>query len=228
MKRKNLVVRNKAPREGVLYMYGDIYMDSYYDDDITPKQVMEAISSLGEIDTLTIHINSNGGDVFAGVAIKNYLENLGAKIIVYIDALAASIASVIAMAADKGCLFMYSNTMMMIHEPWTYCIGNAKELRENADKLDEISNATILKSYMKRTNLSEDEIKEYMASEKWLSAKEALENGFCDEIIEDISKVDAYKSRISNAFKNVPNNFINKNMHADEIIKNKLLELELI
>lgn len=227
MKIKNLVARNEAPKEGVLFMYGDIYMNSFYDDDITPKQVMEAVSSLGDIDTLTIHINSNGGDVFAGVAIKNYLENLGAKIIVYVDALAASIASVIAMAADKGCLFMYSNTMMMIHEPWTYCIGNAKELRENADKLDAISNATILESYMKRASLSEEEIKDLMANEKWFSAKEALENGFCDEIIENTSTVDAYKSRIVNSFKNAPKDFI-KNKCTDEIIKNKLLELELI
>lgn len=227
MKIKNLVARNEAPKKGVLFMYGDIYMNSFYDDDITPKQVMEAVSSLGDIDTLTIHINSNGGDVFAGVAIKNYLENLGAKIIVYVDALAASIASVIAMAADKGCLFMYSNTMMMIHEPWTYCIGNAKELRENADKLDAISNATILESYMKRASLSEEEIKDLMANEKWFSAKEALENGFCDEIIENTSTVDTYKSRIVNSFKNAPKDFI-KNKCTDEIIKNKLLELELI
>lgn len=231
MKIKNLVCRNETPNVGVLFMYGDIYMSSYYDEDITPKQVIEAISSLGDIDTLDIHLNSNGGDVFAGVAIKNYLEGLGIKINVYVDALAASIASVIAQAASKGCLFMYSNTMMMIHDPWTICMGNARELRENADRIDKISNSTILESYMKRAKISEDEVLEFMAQEKWFSAKEALENGFCDEIIDTNSTVDCYKSRIVNQFRNTPQNLVNAKKNENDlnqIIEDKILEIDLI
>lgn len=228
---KNLVAKNEAPRSGVLYLYGDIYMSSYYDEDITPKDVMEAVSSMGDIDTLTIHINSNGGDVFAGVAIKNYLESLNAKIVVYVDALAASIASVIAMAADKGCLFMYSNTIMMIHEPWTFTVGNAKDLRDSADRLDQISSSTILESYKKRANISDEKIKEFMECEKWFSAKEALENGFCDEIIDNNSTTDYYQSKVISNYRNTPMQVINSVNQTDEMqktIQSKILELELI
>lgn len=231
MKKSKLVIKNEIQNEGTLFMYGDIYMSSYYDGDITPKQVIEAIASMGDIDTLNIHLNSNGGDVFAGIAIKNHLEALNIKIKIYVDALAASIASVIAQAASKGCLFMYSNTMMMIHDPWTVCVGNAKELRDAADRIDKISDSTIIESYMKRAKVTEDDVRELMGKESWLSAKDAYEKGFCDEIIESNSTVDCYKSKIVNSFRNVPANLIKNQIEETDlskIVENKILEIDLI
>lgn len=229
---KNLVVRNEAPKEGVLFLYGDVYSESYWDDDITPKMVIEAVSSLGDIDTLTIHLNSNGGDVFAGIAIYNYLNSLKAKVIIYVDALAASIASVIAQAASPGCLKMYNNTMMMVHDPWTVCIGNSKELRENADRLDTIRDSTIVETYLKRCKDSQDTILETMAAESWMSAQDCLEKGYCDEIVDEQSDVDFYKSSIVNKYSQVPKNVLNAKKRLDydlsREIENKIKNLDLI
>lgn len=228
---KNLIVRNETSKEGVLFLYGDVYSDSWYEDDITPKMVIEAVSSLGDIDTLTIHLNSNGGDVFAGIAIYNYLNSLKAKVVVYVDALAASIASVIAQAASPGCLKMYNNTMMMIHDPWTVCIGNSKELRENAERLDTIRDSTIVETYLKRCKDEQAVILETMAAESWLSAQTCLEKGYCDEIVDEQSDVDFYRSSIVNKYTQVPKNVLNAKRRENDFrkeIENKIKKLDLI
>lgn len=160
-------IKNQAePSKGELFLYGDIAETKWWSDDITPKEVIEAVADLGDIDELTIYLNSNGGDVFAGIAIMNYLNSLGIAVNIVISALAASIASVIACGVN-GKVGMYDTSMMMIHNPWTMCCGNSGELRARADELDKINDSTIVKTYLKRASIDEEQLRAEMDEEKW-------------------------------------------------------------
>lgn len=135
-------------------------------------------------DEINVSINTIGGDVFAGLGIFNLLKASGKKINVKIGGIAASIGSVIAMAGDK--IRMPSNTFMMVHNPWTFAMGNSDELRETADVLDKIG-ASLTGIYVKRTGKTEDEIKALLAKDTYLSAAECVEMGFADEVTEEVS-----------------------------------------
>ena len=132
---------------------------------------------------INVEINSPGGDVFAGLAIYNMLRASGKEIVVKVMGVAASAASLIAMAGDK--IVMPKNTFMMVHNPWSFAMGNAEELRETADTLDKIG-VSLLNTYVNRTGKTEEEIKPLLAKDTWLTADEALEMGFADEVVADI------------------------------------------
>lgn len=166
---------------GELLLYGPISDFSWWGDEVTPKQFKEDLDALGEIDELRIYINSPGGDVFAGQAILSMLKRHNAQKVVYVDGLAASAASVVAMAGDV--IRMPRNAMMMIHNVWTFVAGDANDLREVADTLERISE-TIVAAYQERTGLDRDQIKAMMDAETWMTAEEAVEKGFADEIEE--------------------------------------------
>jgi ATP-dependent Clp protease protease subunit len=166
---------------GELMLYGDISEYSWWDDDVTPKQFKEDLDALGDISELKIYINSGGGDVFAGQAIHSMLKRHSATKTVYIDGLAASIASVIAMAGDK--IIMPKNAMMMIHKCWTLAIGNADDMRKMADDMDKIDES-IIAAYVEKTGLDAEDIIELMTDETWMTAQDALDYGFADEIEE--------------------------------------------
>jgi ATP-dependent protease ClpP protease subunit len=128
-------------KTGELTLYGEISNETWWGDEVTPKEFKSDLDNLGEIDTLNIYINSPGGDVFAGQTIYSILKRHKAHKNVYIDGLAASIASVIAMAGNT--IFMPKNAMMMIHNPWTVGMGNADEFRKLAEDLDKIRESLI-------------------------------------------------------------------------------------
>ena len=132
-----------------------------------------------DVSTIHLHVNSPGGSVFDGMAIANALREHKARIVVHIDALAASIASVIALAGDE--IIMADNAFFMIHNAWTIIMGNAADLRKEAALLDKIDGA-IVNEYVKQTGQEVDVIKEWMAEEKWFDAQEALDAGFIDSI----------------------------------------------
>ena len=132
---------------------------------------------------LRVDINSPGGDVFAGVAIHNMLKHSGKEIQVRVLGVAASAASVVAMAGDV--IEMPKNTFMMVHNPWGVAIGNAEEMRETADVLDKIG-TSILATYQSRTGLPEDELKALLGKDTWLTADEALEKGFATLVVDPI------------------------------------------
>lgn len=138
------------------------------------------VNSLGDKDIL-VRLNTPGGDVFDGMAIFNSLANHKGKVTIRIEALAASMGSVLAMAGKE--IQAYSNTMMMIHDPWTYMAGNQYELREMADLLEKIS-GQMLDVYAGRSRVGKREMKEIMKAETWYTAKEAKEKGFIDTILE--------------------------------------------
>ena len=172
---------SKTRNSAELLLYGPISEDSWWGDEVTPKQFADELKSLGDISELTVRINSGGGDVFAGQAIHSLLRSHQAKVTVYIDGLAASIASVIAMAGDT--VVMPRNAMMMIHNPWTIGWGNANDFRRIADDLDKIRES-IIAAYQEKSGIDRDKLIELLDAETWLTAEEALEYGLIDEIDE--------------------------------------------
>lgn len=156
---------------GRMDIAGEVGWD-YYGDAWDAGYFQAQLTGLGPVSLLEVHINSPGGDVFAGVAMFQALVQHPAPVHVYIDGMAASIASVIAMAGDK--IFMPSNTMMFIHDPWMFTSGNAKELRKDADNLDKIAKA-VSQSYSRHLKGSSDILEGLMAEETLLTASETAE-----------------------------------------------------
>lgn len=172
---------SKMKNSAELLLYGPISEESWWGDEVTPKQFADELKSLGDISELTVRINSGGGDVFAGQAIHSLLRSHQAKVTVYVDGLAASIASVIAMAGDT--VVMPRNAMMMIHNPWTFGWGNANDFRRIADDLDKIRES-IIAAYQDKSGIDRDKLIELLDAETWLTAEEALEYGLIDEVDE--------------------------------------------
>ena len=143
---------------------------------------------------ITLHINSPGGSIFEGLAIYNVLAKLNVDVV--IEGLAASMASVIAMAGKT--IKMSKNSIMMIHKPWTGICGDSDELRKAADLLDVLENQ-LIDIYSTATSMETSKIKDLIADETWLNPEQALELGFCDEIVETIPVKNTFTA---NMFKN--------------------------
>ena len=227
-------------KTGELTLCGEISNETWWGDEVTPKQFKEDLDALGDIDTLNVFINSPGGDVFAGQAIHSMLKRHKATVNVCVDGLAASIASLIAMAGDK--VIMPKNAMMMIHSPWTIAVGNAQEFRKIADDMDKIRDSMVV-TYESRSALTKDEILEMLDAETWLSADDCLEYGFADEIEETKQVAACLDKEILGRYKNTPKELLankpepepgpdpdpDKGVKAREQRKKMLaLELELI
>lgn len=195
-------IKNESSDSADLQLYGEIADSSWWGDEVTPKNFKGELDALGNISVLNVYINSPGGDVFAGQAIHSMLKRHKAQVNVYVDGLAASIASVIAMAGDK--VIMPSNAMMMIHDPWTIAAGNAQDFRKMADDLDKIKESLVAAYLGKATNLDEATISEMMGEEKWLTAQEAVEYGFADEVEEAKDYAASLKGRYLSFYKNIP------------------------
>lgn len=190
--------------EARIDIYGEVVADDWRASDVDTSAVSfrNAIKDLGEVDTLNVHINSPGGSVYDGVAIFNMLRQHKASVTVHIDGLAASIASVIAMAGDK--VVMPSNSMMMIHNAMSVSIGNANDMRKMADDLEKI-NESVINSYIaKNPELDREYLKALMDDETWLTASEAYELGLVDVIDEPVAAVASIDKEQVNRFKNVP------------------------
>jgi ATP-dependent protease ClpP protease subunit len=145
---------------------------------VTANDFIAALKNLGDVETINLRIASGGGSIVEGNTIYNALKRHSAKIITHVDSLAASMASVIAMAGDE--VRMAENALLMIHNPWTMSIGGADQLRKDADLLDKME-SNIRTSYA-RSNLSAEELDAAMEAETYYTAAEALEAGFIDAI----------------------------------------------
>lgn len=180
-----LEVQNKADGPAELYLYGPIRKNAYWWEDedsdfISSKKVRSALKDVKN-KTLKVHLNSGGGDVFESIAISNILKNYEGDVEIYIDALAASGASIIAASGSK--VYMYNNSMQMIHKAWTVFAGNADDFKKQAEDLEKID-SSVKASYMDRFVGEEKELSELLKDETWLTAEECLAFGLCDEIIE--------------------------------------------
>ncbi|KXZ40015.1 ATP-dependent Clp protease, protease subunit [Alkalithermobacter thermoalcaliphilus JW-YL-7 = DSM 7308] len=203
---KNFWNLNKVQNnEGELFIYGPISDESWWGDEVIPKQFKDELDSLGEIDVLNIYINSPGGDVFAGQTIYSILKRHKSKKVVHVDGLAASIASIIAMAGDT--VIMPQNAMMMIHNPWTVAMGNANDFRKLADDLDKIRESLIA-AYQGKSNLDREKLIELMNAETWLTAEEALNYGLIDEVEEKKEIAASIDKNFTKMYKNIPRNLI--------------------
>jgi len=197
-------MNKKTQNKGEIYIYGDIVSSKWDETDVTAVDFKNELNQLGDVSEIDVHINSAGGNVFEGHAIYNMLKMHKAKVNIYVDALAASIASVIAMSGDT--IFMHKNSFMMIHNSWIMTLGNSKDLRQTADLLDKTDQSSNNAYLDKATNLSEEELKQLLEAETWLTADEALEKGLADEIL-GASEIAASISKDSyQMFKHVPEN----------------------
>ncbi len=161
-----------------LFLNGAIAEESWYDDEVTPKQFKnELFSAEGDI---TIWINSPGGDCIAAAQIYNMLMDYKGQVTVKIDGIAASAASVIAMAGTK--VLMSPTSLMMIHNPLTVAIGDSEEMQKAISMLDEVKES-IINAYEIKTSLPRAKLSKLMDAETWLNANKALELGFADDIM---------------------------------------------
>ena len=208
-------VKAAANDVGELYIYGDIVSHKWDDTDVTVKDFAEDLKALGDLKTLNIYLNSLGGSVFQGQAIYSILKRHSAHKNVYIDGIAASIASVIAMAGDT--ILMPKNAMVMIHNPWTFVMGNSADLRKEADALDKIRESMIV-AYMDKIQdkASEEQLAELLDAETWLSAQDCFDRGFCDEIL-DAKEIAAscLDSEMLSNYKNTPDSIKNLQKGVD-------------
>ena len=167
--------------EADLYIYGDIVSYRWDEGDVSAESLKKEVEALGDISKINVHINSLGGSTFQGLAIYNYLKQHKATIDVYIDGIAASSASIIAMAGDH--IYIPKTALMMIHNCWTYAIGNAEELRKIAEDMDKVAEA-YKSAYISKINITKEKLEELLADETYLTAEECIEMGFADEILE--------------------------------------------
>lgn len=191
-----------------LKIYGEIVSIPCWDGEVSANSLDRELKKYPNAKRITVKINSPGGDVFEAQAIHNILKTHGAEIITRNDALSASAATIINEAGNKRQAF--SNSILMYHNPWTYSYGEAKDLRKTADMLDTVKE-TIINVYEKKAKMEREEISSMMDDETWLTAQEALERGFIDEIIDEPVKEDSIeeiqnfmKGPIMDKFKNFP------------------------
>lgn len=193
----------------------DFIGEDFFGEGVTAKKIKAELDAIPSHEEITVRINSGGGDVFDGFAIYNLLLDRGVNVIV--DGLAASAASVIAMAGKT--ITMAENALMMIHDPWTMAIGNSDEMLKTAELLEKIK-GSILKNYVSKTGIDAELLSEAMSKETWYSSDEAVEFGFADEVF---AGVDIAMNAAAPWIKNSPmpsqenvQNEVQDEVHEDE------------
>ena len=184
-------VENDNNGERTLFLEGVIAEESWFEDDVTPSAFKaDLFAGSGPI---TLHINSPGGDCIAASQIYTMLMDYPYDVKVQIDGIAASAASVIAMAGTK--VSMSPTSLMMIHNPLTFALGDSEEMRKAIQLLEEVKES-IINAYEIKTGLSRTRLSHMMDAETWMNAQKALELGFCDEVLFQPEKVD----KVQNSF----------------------------
>lgn len=222
------IAHKEDGKEYNIYLYGEIYGEKIWDEDVTPQELVDIIEIANKYSIVNIYVNSAGGEVWAGMSIYNMIKRIKSETRAYIDGLSASIASVISLAADK--VYAYKNSMFMIHNPSIVTMGDSKDLRKTADLLDKVKE-TIISVYLDKIDTSYQEISQLMDEESWFTGEEAFALGFLDGIIEDkqtdikntlnhiiINGIEIDKNR----FKNIPENFKKVTDEPQEPIENLL------
>ena len=196
---KNRTVTNQETQEQIqertLFLNGTIAEESWFDDDVTPRLFKdELMSGSGDI---TVWINSPGGDCVAAAQIYNMLMDYKGNVTVKIDGIAASAASVIAMAGNR--VLMSPVSMLMIHNPATVAVGDSDEMRKAIEMLGSVKDS-IINAYEIKTGLSRAKLSHLMDAETWMDAHAAIEMGFADEIMQRASNEEAPQVAVSNVY----------------------------
>lgn len=203
----SMEIKNQTDTSADLFFYGDIvsetWQSEWYEEDMAPGDVKEFLDNLEGMGNINIHINSGGGSVFGGIAIYNMLKRNSAYKTVYIDAIAASISSAIAMCGDE--IIVPANATLMVHKPmnsyfWT--TRNADELRKDADSLDTCQRA-IMQIYMTKAKIEEKELERKVNEETWMTGQEIAD--VFDVKIEETNQAAAYAgSSMFFSYRNLP------------------------
>jgi ATP-dependent Clp endopeptidase proteolytic subunit ClpP len=188
---------------------------------ITASEFSNSLKSLGNR-RLTLRIHSPGGEIFAGNAIYNSLRRHKGGVDVAIDGLAASMASVVAMVGEKRS--MAENAFLMIHNPWTMTFGEAKDLRKEANLMDDLKEG-IISAYAGRTGLDRDKLSQMMDDETWLNAAEAKEMGFVTDITEPFNMKNSFERFDISRFPKRPSNFMPKKSEVKEEAAPEVVEV---
>lgn len=175
------VMKNEEEKSAELILYGSIGSDEYWDD-ISDKAFKQDIENLGDVENITLHINSPGGSVFSAIAIANTLKNHKAKVTANIDGLAASAATIITSACDI--VRMPKNAHFMIHNPMTFAYGNNQDMKKTLNMLNKVKDS-IIETYLYKSNTDKETLSELMNEETWMDAETAKGYGFIDEIIDE-------------------------------------------
>lgn len=195
---------NADAAEGAEVMiYGDIGY-GWYDEGITGESISREIAAI-DADEINVRINSGGGLVFEGLAIYNALARHSAKIIMHVDSIAASIASVILMAGDE--IRISEGAQVMIHKPWSGLYGDANALRKEAEILDKLEGG-IIDIYAARTDAKRSDLEAWVGAETWFTGQEAVDAGFADSMTPAKKKVKAASSALFSSFKNAPKSLL--------------------
>ncbi|MEW9576665.1 Clp protease ClpP [Bacillus toyonensis] len=227
--KQNKFFQMKASANGKtadVFIYGEITKYAWEEyGEVSSITFKNELDELGDgIETINLYINSPGGSVFETMAIIAMLQRHPAKVISYIDGIGASCASVLPMISDK--IIMYANSMLMVHNAWTYASGNADQLRKAADDIERI-NQSMVQHYLTRAGekLDADILKQLLDAETWLSAEEAMEYGLCDEVIPANNAAACLDEKWMKEYKNIPQQLVNAQAN---ISPNEMLERQKI
>jgi len=176
--RIEVIAKGNKTAEVLIY---DTIGESIFDDGVTAKQLATDLKGLGKLDTVNVRINSPGGSVFEGLAIYNALVRNDARIVAYIDGLAASMAAVISQSGDE--VNMADNALMMIHNPSAFFGGDINDLERMKSMLEKAKDSSI-KALQRHSSLSDEELSELLNDETWMNAEEAKAFGFVHNITE--------------------------------------------
>ncbi len=209
MKNKRMWELRQAAENGTLdlYVYGDVESETFVDDswfghfeasENSAKYFRQELSKYPDVRQINVYINSRGGDVIEGTCIRNQLKRHPAHKTVYVDGFACSIAATITSAGDE--VIMFRNSMMMIHDMYMKAVGNPAELRKTADDLEKI-NLAGREALLEKSNgkLTESKLDEMMKAETWLTAKECVQYGLADRLLDQ----DADMSHAAEVLQNV-------------------------
>lgn len=211
-----------APEARVLELNGTIASESWFDDDVTPQMFKDELFA-GEGD-ITVWINSPGGDCIAASQIYSMLMDYKGNVTVKIDGIAASAASVIAMAGTT--VLMAPTALLMIHNPATMAFGDHNEMQKAIEMLSEVKES-IINAYELKTGLSRAKLDHLMEDETWMNAKKAIELHFADGMLEDEKKMSADVGAYQFSSKQVENALLNKITEKTQVSEPKKVELEV-
>jgi ATP-dependent protease ClpP protease subunit len=204
---------NAADDSADIYVYGDI---GGWWDGIQPADIAKEIADL-DVETLNVHVNSPGGIVWDGFAIYNAFAAHSAHVVMNVEAVAASIASVIVMAGDE--IRIGESANIMIHKPWSFAIGDADIMRQEAELLDNLEQG-IVDIYAARTGNDDAALKNWIKAETWFRGQKAVDEGFADSVIPNKQKEKkAARSALLNLYKHTPSDLLPSDTDAPQVRK---------
>ena len=237
MSKKFYEFKNITPKSADLFIYGEIvdektqdfWTGEYSETEVGLMDFKEELDSIGNVSVLNLYINSPGGDVFTASTMISMLERKksnGTVIKAFVDGLSASAASFLMMVADT--IYLYKNSVVMVHKPMSYAVGNVIEMQKTIDALNKIEESVMLPMYMTKAKVSEQVIQDLIAQESWLSASD-MEQYFNVQVLnEEKIAVTSISPELFKRYKNIPEFLKNslKIKEKEEKVENNDIKLE--